>query len=255
MEQDTVKVVKRTIGLVLILAAAMGIAGILMEIFGSPWGASGAQKAAQAYVEQTYPEQEFQVDKAAYSLSVHGYEARVEHAQKEDVFFTVTVKDGQIVSDSYQADVREKGNTVRRLEEDYAQMVQQRLEEADLSVSVRVAVHLERTSLEQVQLGMAFSLEDTLQYSLMLEGSTADMPTLDQASQLLGEVYRQMEAAGYEFSFYGVQMEKDGAVVAVAQVAPSQIKGGNLARILQLAMEENAESGIYVSVRVPLENI
>ena len=48
MEQDTVKVVKRTIGLVLILAAAMGIAGILLEIFGSPWGASGAQKAAQA---------------------------------------------------------------------------------------------------------------------------------------------------------------------------------------------------------------
>ena len=255
MEQDTVKVVKRTIGLVLILAAAMGIAGILLEIFGSPWGASGAQKAAQAYVEQTYPEQEFQVDKAAYSLSVRGYEARVEHAQKEDVFFTVTVKDGQIVSDSYQADVREKGNTVRRLEEDYAQMVQQRLEEADLSVSVRAAVHLERTSLEQVQLGMAFSLEDTLQYSLMLEGSTADMPTLDQASQLLGEVYRQMEAAGCEFSFYGVQLEKDGAAVAVAQVAPSQIKGGNLARILQLAMEENAESGIYVSVRVPLENI
>ena len=36
MEQDTVKVVKRTIGLVLILAAAMGIAGILLEIFGSP---------------------------------------------------------------------------------------------------------------------------------------------------------------------------------------------------------------------------
>ena len=48
MEQDTVKVVKHTIGLVLILAAAMGIAGILLEIFGSPWGASGAQKAAQA---------------------------------------------------------------------------------------------------------------------------------------------------------------------------------------------------------------
>lgn len=34
MEQDTVKVVKHTIGLVLILAAAMGIAGILLEIFG-----------------------------------------------------------------------------------------------------------------------------------------------------------------------------------------------------------------------------
>lgn len=44
MEQDTVKVVKRTIGLVLILAAAMGIAGILLEIFGSPWGASGRRR-------------------------------------------------------------------------------------------------------------------------------------------------------------------------------------------------------------------
>lgn len=73
MEQDTVKVVKRTIGLVLILAAAMGIAGILLEIFGSPWGASwGAEGWPMAYVEQIYPEQEFQVDKAAYSLSVHG---------------------------------------------------------------------------------------------------------------------------------------------------------------------------------------
>lgn len=44
MEQDTVKVVKHTIGLVLILAAAMGIAGILLEIFGSPWGASGRRR-------------------------------------------------------------------------------------------------------------------------------------------------------------------------------------------------------------------
>lgn len=87
MEQDTVKVVKHTIGLVLILAAAMGIAGILLEIFGSPWGASGAQKAAQAYVEQTYPEREFQVDKAAYSLSVHGYEGASRTRTKRGCIF------------------------------------------------------------------------------------------------------------------------------------------------------------------------
>lgn len=140
------------------------------------------------------------------------------------------------MSDSYETDVIEKGNTVRRLEEAYTALVQEKLEEAELSVAVRPSVRLDSASLEKVQLGMAFSLEDTLQYSLMLEG-TADEPTLDTAVQLLGEVYSQMDAKGYGFSSYGVQLEKDGAAIVVAQVAPAQIKGGNLARILQLALE------------------
>lgn len=84
----------------------------------------------------------------------------------------------------------------------------------------------------------------------MLEG-TADEPTLDTAVQLLGEVYSQMDAKGYGFSSYGVQLEKDGAAIVVAQVAPAQIKGGNLARILQLALEGDVESGVYISIREP----
>ena len=250
MEQDTVKVVKRTTGLVLILAVVAGFIGILLWFFGSPWGASDAQKAVQAYVAQTYPDQGLEVEKAEYRLSTRGYQARVEDKEKEDVFFTVSVKDGQILSDSYETDVIEKGNTVRRLEEAYTALVQEKLEEAELSVAVRPSVRLDSASLEKVQLGMAFSLEDTLQYSLMLEG-TADEPTLDTAAQLLGEVYSQMDAKGYGFSSYGVQLEKDGVAIVVAQVAPAQIKGGNLARILQLALEGDVESGVYISIREP----
>ena len=37
MEQDTVKVVKRTTGLVLILSVVAGLIGILLWFFGSPW--------------------------------------------------------------------------------------------------------------------------------------------------------------------------------------------------------------------------
>ena len=250
MEQDTVKVVKRTTGLVLILAVVAGLIGILLWLFGSPWGASDAQKAVQAYVAQIYPDQGLEVEKAEYRLSTRGYQARVEDKEKEDVFFTVSVKDGQILSDSYETDVIEKGNTVRRLEEAYTALVQEKLEEAELSVAVRPSVRLDSASLEKVQLGMAFSLEDTLQYSLMLEGA-ADEPTLDTAAQLLGEVYSQMDAKGYGFSSYGVQLEKDGAAIVVAQVAPAQIKGGNLARILQLALEGDVESGVYISIREP----
>lgn len=190
------------------------------------------------------------MEKAEYRLSTRGYQARVEDKEKEDVFFTVSVKDGQILSDSYETDVIEKGNTVRRLEEAYTALAQEKLEEAELSVAVRPSVRLDSASLEKVQLGMAFSLEDTLQYSLMLEG-TADEPTLDTAAQLLGEVYSQMDAKGYGFSSYGVQLEKDGAAIVVAQVAPAQIKGGNLARILQLALEGDVESGVYISIREP----
>ena len=86
MEQDTVKVVKRTTGLVLILSVVAGLIGILLWFFGSPWGASGAQKAVQAYVAQTYPDQGLEVEKAEYRLSTRGYQARVEDKEKEDVF-------------------------------------------------------------------------------------------------------------------------------------------------------------------------
>lgn len=96
------------------------------------------------------------MEKAEYRLSTRGYQARVEDKEKEDVFFTVSVKDGQILSDSYETDVIEKGNTVRRLEEAYTALVQEKLEEAELSVAVRPSVRLDSASLEKVQLGGVF---------------------------------------------------------------------------------------------------
>lgn len=87
MEQDTVKVVKRTTGLVLILAVVAGLIGILLWFFGSPWGASDAQKAVQAYVAQTYPDQGLEVEKAEYRLSTRGYQARGRRIKKKKMYF------------------------------------------------------------------------------------------------------------------------------------------------------------------------
>ena len=72
MEQDTIKIVKRTVGLLLLLAAAAGIGGALLWYFGSPWAASAAQKDIQAYVQLSYPGQELEIGKARYDLSKIG---------------------------------------------------------------------------------------------------------------------------------------------------------------------------------------
>ena len=124
------------------------------------------------------------------------------------------------------------------------------LEEAALSAPVQASVHLDSASVGAVRLGMAFSMENALQYNLMLEG-TADDPSPEAAARLLEEVYARMDTAGYGFSFYGVQLENDGASVTAAQVTPAQIKGGNLARIFQLALEGDTESGVYLVTRGP----
>lgn len=252
MEQDTIKIVKRTVGLLLLLAAAAGIGGALLWFFGSPWAASAAQKDIQAYVQLSYPGRELEIEKARYDLSTRGYQALVRDPARQDAFFTVSVKDGQVFEDSYEADVSQKGNTIRRLEEAYTQLVQKRLEELELPAPLTPVVRLDESSAELVQLGMDFSQKGPLHYHLMLEG-TQFPPTLDTAAQLLGQVYAQMETAEYDFASYGVQLEKDGSAIAVAQVLPSQIKGGNLARILQLALEGDGENGVYISVRTPQE--
>ena len=179
-----------------------------------------------------------------------GYQALVQDPLQQDGYFTVSVKDGQILSDSYETDVGEKGNTIRRMEQTYTQLVQKRLEELEWPAPINPVVRLDKSSTELVQLGMEFSQKGALVYHLMLEG-TQFPPTLDGAVQLLGQVYAQMETAEYAFASYGVQLEKDGAAITVAQVLPSQIKGGNLARILQLALEGDSENGVYISIQTP----
>ena len=153
------------------------------------------------------------------------------------------------MSDSYETDVIEKGNTVRRLEEAYTALAQEKLEEAELSVAVRPSVRLDSASLEKVQLGMAFSLEDTLQYSLMLEG-TADEPTLDTAAQLLGRFTARWMRKDTDSPPMACSWRRM-AQLSWSHIAPAQIKGGNLARILQLALEGDVESGVYISIREP----
>ncbi len=249
MEQDTVKIVKRTVGLVLLFLVVAGIAGALLWFFGSPWDASGAEKQITAYLQQQYPGQSWEVEKPRYDLSTHGYRAQIRDPLQEDVFFTVLVRKGQVLSDSYEADVTEKGNTVRRLEQEYTALVQERLEQVELPAQVTASVRIDSASAAQVQLGMPFSRENGLSYSLMLEGTGS--PTVDTVAALLGVVYTEMEAAQYSFSSYGVQLEEDGGMIAVAQVSSAQIKGGNLARILQLAQQGEEDSEIYISVRQP----
>lgn len=253
MEQDTIKIIKRTVGLLLLLAFAAAAGGAALWFFGSPWDAAAAQKDIQAYVQLSYPDKELEIQKASYNLSSHGYQALVQDPAQKDAFFTVSVKDGQVFADSYEEDVDKKGNTIRRLEETYTEMVQKRLGELELPAPIKPVVRLDESSAELVQLGMAFSQKDALHYHLMLEG-TEFSPTLDTAVQLLGQVYAQMETAEFSFASYGVQLEKDGASIAVAQVLPSQIKGGNLARILQLALEGDSENGVYISIRTPQED-
>lgn len=250
MEQDTIKIVKRTVGLLLLLAVAAGTAGVLLWFFGSPWAAAAAERDIQAYVQLSYPGRNLEIGKADYNLSIHGYQALVQDPLQQDGYFTVSVKDGQILSDSYEKDVGEKGNTIRRMEQTYTQLVQKRLEELEWPAPINPVVRLDKSSTELVQLGMEFSQKGALVYHLMLEG-TEFPPTLDGAVQLLGQVYAQMETAEYAFASYGVQLEKDGSAITVAQVLPSQIKGGNLARILQLALEGDSENGVYISIQTP----
>ena len=239
MQQDTVKIVTRTVGIVLALAV-LTVAGLILKwYYGTPWAASDAAEIAQSYIDEHYSRLNLTLGEP------HTVEAV--HPTQQDVRFTVWIKKDAVTGDSYETDVAQKANTTRRLESSCSYLAQQLLDEAQTDLAITAKAYLDTVQTGTVALNMRFDPAGELTYHLMLfaEAETVDLSTL---CTVLQQAHLAMEGAGLPFTSYGAQIKSETVSLTAAQITPAQIVGGNLPNILQLVLDghEDADPNIYL---------
>ena len=247
MQQDTVKIVTRTVGIVLALAV-LTVAGLILKwYYGTPWAASDAAEIAQSYIDEHYSRLNLTLGEPQYHLATRGYTVEAVHPTQQDVHFTVWIKKDAVTGDSYETDVAQKANTTRRLESSCSYLAQQLLDEAQTDLAITAKAYLDTVQTGTVALNMRFDPAGELNYHLMLfaEAETADLSTL---CTVLQQAHLAMEGAGLPFTSYGAQIKSETVSLTAAQITPAQIVGGNLPNILQLVLDghEDADPDIYL---------
>lgn len=131
----------------LILKCILGVALALGICFGYPfllvmlWAAGNdakyerlepeALEAAQAYLTEQYPGNDFEITKFYHNFKDNSFDAEIQSRSSVDTHFTVKIADDTLEPDydSYVWDVLEGNNTEDRVEEEYSAAVQAVLSE------------------------------------------------------------------------------------------------------------------------------
>lgn len=122
---------RKIIILVILIMSVLG-ASIVNSFKGNPLSAAIADVAIKKYVEQKYPTLNLKVEKSKYIFKFHEYMGRAVSDTSKDTHFSVYYRNGEVVHDDYEGDVIEKFNTLRRLEDEYSQLVITILNEDEL---------------------------------------------------------------------------------------------------------------------------
>ena len=112
---------KKTIKILAAVAAVLLIAVVLFfynAFCGNPISALYGKYQITRYIKETYPDAGYQISAAHYNFKSGNYYCLITDPDSPDGNFTATFGDGD-VTDSYEIDVEEKENILRRLEEGF----------------------------------------------------------------------------------------------------------------------------------------
>lgn len=251
MESDNIKILKRTIGLLLTFLIFTGIFTGLLWYFGNPFTRAKVNRLAAEYVSAQYPGQSWQTQKSRYIFTDRQYQVNVYQPERTDYAFTLLFTGEELTQDSYEEDIQNKKSTARRLEGEYSARVQKAADENESLGHLTAAVGLDEDQGDKLTLGMDFAAGDEISYHLFLYGAGEDL-TLTGAAEYLRAADALAQKQGYRFSFYGLKLTHDDGTMAIAQVQPEQVRSQNLVRLLEQSLAGDWSNGIYVSVQVPV---
>ncbi len=126
---------KKPIKVIAAIVAFVLIAVILFVangLVGNPVSKFIANKNAQKHIKETYPDMELEIAKATFDFKSGGYNVFVQSPTSIDTHFSVDVSSaGKVRYDSYESNVPGKWNTLRRIDEEYREMVDTILDAED----------------------------------------------------------------------------------------------------------------------------
>lgn len=106
--------------LVVALALIVGVCWFANALVGNPVSKMLATKTAKQYIRENYPDTDYQLDAVTFNFKFVCYNAYFKSPSSPDSSFTLMLgMDGKVVHDYYEDHVINRGNTARRLGEEY----------------------------------------------------------------------------------------------------------------------------------------
>lgn len=105
---------------VVALALIVGVCIFANGLVGNPISKLLATNTAKQYIKENHPDMDYQLDGVTFNFKFVCYNAYFTSPSSPDSSFTLMLgMDGKIIQNYYEAHVIERGNTARRLEEEY----------------------------------------------------------------------------------------------------------------------------------------
>ena len=105
---------------VVALALIVGVCIFANSLVGNPISKMLATNTAKQYIKENHPDMDYQLDGVTFNFKFVCYNAYFSSLSSPDSSFTLMLgMDGKIIQNYYEAHVIERGNTARRLEEEY----------------------------------------------------------------------------------------------------------------------------------------
>ena len=125
MKKKILKIVAFVIAVILIA----GVTWFANGLVGNPISKHLATKAAEGYIEEKFPDSDFELERVSFSFKDTMYHAYIISPSSVDSGFSLTINmGGKIVLDLYENNVLTGWNTARRLDDAYRESVDQLLE-------------------------------------------------------------------------------------------------------------------------------
>ena len=114
------KKILKIAALIIALALIVGVCIFANSLVGNPISKLLATNTAKQYIKENHPDMDYQLDGVTFNFKFVCYNAYFSSPSSPDSSFTLMLgMDGKIIQNYYEAHVIERGNTARRLEEEY----------------------------------------------------------------------------------------------------------------------------------------
>lgn len=114
------KKILKIAALIVALALIVGVCIFANSLVGNPISKLLATNTAKQYIKENHPDMDYQLDGVTFNFKFVCYNAYFSSPSSPDSSFTLMLgMDGKIIQNYYEAHVIERGNTARRLEEEY----------------------------------------------------------------------------------------------------------------------------------------
>lgn len=239
MKRKTVLKVCAGVLAVFLIAGVLAVANSFM---GNPVSALIASQKAQEYVSRVYPEDDWTLDRARYHFKFGEYMVDVRSKNSKDTHFTVHLRGGDVSYDDYESRVKEKWNTLSRMEEEYSALVCSLLRELPgMEKNTSMAI-LEQKESEQLPLELDMEFDRTLfpKASVTIRYQS-EKRSLKDAAEMISRSYQLLEANGCHFSSYDLfieSTEKNSAkYLMITGCTPEDVAAADFLARLQSAAE------------------